>query len=739
MIRSMTPSVNLRIEGMTCGGCVSRVEKALSSVPGVDFARVNLATETASVSFRGPVVAPADLLSAVRGAGYDAELLRRATPTPHATEAMHQTRLRERKQAMIWAAGLAVPILGVHAFAPVLSSPERGGHVWPGAIQAILALCLLLSLGGAPILAGGLRALAFRLPNMDLLVSLGVTVAFLAGGVGLFTGSPHQDHFHAVATILGFINVGRFLEAWSKWKAVSSVAGLAAQTPTTARRLTEHGSEVVPVELILPGDRIGLAQDMTIPLDGIVVEGEAAVDESAITGEPLPRRRTAPDEVPGGGIVREGSLVIQVMRVGREATLGRIARAVEEAQSGTTRMQRIADRVAGAFVPFVIALAALTLFATVTLFEQTWSVAVQRAVAVIVIACPCAMGLATPMAVLVATGTAARMGILIRDAAAIEAAAAITHVVLDKTGTLTSAHPTVSEFMTVATPPSATDKTEWFRLAASAEQLSQHPLARAIVDEARKRNLLLMGPDHFVSKPGAGVYAVVDGHDILVGGEAFLRQEGIETLEQVQSEAGEGDVRSTAMVAVDGLLCGVIRVEDSLRPGAKEAVARLQSLGRSVAMLTGDRQDSALSIAARVGISDVAADASPDDKLAELRRRQQRGQRVAFVGDGINDAPALAAADVGITFATAADLARSAAPVSIVHTDLLRVPALIVLAEKSLRVIRQNLFWAFFYNVAAIALAASGRIPPGLAAAAMMTSSICVVVNSLRLRASGHS
>ncbi len=743
----MPELVRLRIEGMTCGGCVARVERALQSVAGVAAARVNLTTGLATIE---PAATRPDrqaLIEAVRDAGYDADTFRAADATITGVEQTHAARLREQKQALWQAIALGVPIMAIHWLAPVLRSGEHGGHVWPHVVQALLMTMLMFSSASAPILVAGLRAILHRTPNMDLLISLGVSVAYLAGLANLLTGQQDVAEFDAAAMILVFINLGRYLELRARHGASSAVAALARRMPTTAQLVTDGGTRQVRLEEIHPGDRLRVAPDTIVPVDGRILEGEAAVDESSLTGESVPRHRAKGDEVRAGTLVRDGLLTIEATRVGADSAMGRIIQAVEEAQSGKTRMQRIADQVAGVFVPIVIALAAITFAVMLALFDQTWPESARRAVAVLVIACPCAMGLATPTAVLVATGNAALTGILVRDAAALEAAGRIRAILLDKTGTLTTGTPTVESVIPaspltkgglrgVTAAPLSPQRREGveddlLRLAASAEQHSQHPLARAIVASATERHLQVTQPTSFENRPGLGVRAVLDGSTVRVGSQLFMREERV-NLADIDSQTSRGG--SAVLVAVDDQCIGLITLTDTLRPNATESIAGLRSLGVKPIMVTGDNHVTAKAIADQLGIEDVHAEMTPQQKVDAVRARQTGGNHIGFVGDGLNDAAALAAADAGFTLASATDVAAQTAPITILHDDLLLIPAAIRLARRSLRIIKQNLFWAFFYNLAAIPLAAAGRVSPGVAAAAMMFSSISVVLNSLRLR-----
>ncbi len=722
------------MEGMTCGGCVARVERALQGVTGVTRASVNLTTATATIEAQAGVDRRA-LIEAVRGAGYDADTFRAAGRSDAHHDPTHAARLREQRQALGQAIGLATPIMALHWLAPVLASHDLGGHVWPHALQGILCTLLMFSSATGPILVGGYRAAIHLTGTMDLLIAMGVSVAYVAGVVLLVWGVTDAAYFDAAAMIVAFINVGRYLELLAKRDASSAVAALVRRMPATAQLVTPDGILETSVDSLRRGDRVRVAVDTIVPVDGTVVEGEAAVDESAVTGEGTPKHRTVGDAVCAGSLVCEGLLTVEATRVGAESTLGRIVRAVEEAQSGKTRMQRLADAVAGVFVPIVILLALLTLLGNGFFGGGEWRTALHRAVAVLVIACPCAMGLATPTAVLVATGAAARKGILVRDAEALEAAGRARWMLLDKTGTLTTGRPRVRKVGKFGWSNSPLDEERLLQLAGSAEQFSQHPFARAIVGEVKERGWELLAAESVRSRAGMGIEAEVEGRVVHVGSLSFMEQEGVDRGALSHGMFGDAELgRSLVLVAVDKICVGWIELSDNLRPHAAEAMRRLGELGLRTVILTGDRESAARPIADELGGVDLRADMRPEDKLAMIRGLQERGQRVAFVGDGINDAPGLTAADCGITFASATDVAHGAAKITIIQDDLLRLGDLIELSRRSVRIIKQNLFWAFLYNLAAVPLAAVGSVPPGVAAAAMMGSSISVVLNSLRLR-----
>ncbi len=719
---------------MTCGSCVAHVERALSSVPGVSSAQVNLTTEIATINPSESNVTKQHLIQAVRRVGYDAETFRQGDRITSGLKHTQQSKLREQRQALGQAIGLAVPIFVLHWLAPILQGGHQGSQLWPVVVQAMLCALLLISPAGAPILAGGFRAIIARAGNMDLLITLGVTAAFLSGLWQLVIAHTPTMHFHTAAMILSFINLGRYFEIRAKHNAASSISQLVQRIPLTALRIDDDGPQEVRVERIRIGDHIRAGQDAIIAIDGRIIQGQCSVDEGVLTGESAVKPREVGDEVLAGARIAEGLVTIQATRVGADSAMGRIIRAVEDAQAGKTNMQRIADRVAGVFVPIVVLIALLTIMGVILLTDATLSVAINRAVAVLVIACPCAMGLATPTAVMVATSAAALRGILVRDAAGLERAATLDCILFDKTGTLTVGAPAVTQ-IDVLSPNASLSENDVLAFAAAADQFAQHPIAKSLVAEAQKRNLTLADPDTFSSTPGRGVSAKFDGQEIFVGSARFLADNGIhmaaaQPLVHARAAAGQ----TAIIVAVDGSCVGVIGLADSIVNGAAQAIAAIHQRGISTAMLTGDNNANAQATADQLGITDVLSEMTPTDKLEEVRRRQDNGLHVGFVGDGINDAPALTAAHVGLTFANATDIAASAADITIVHHDIQKIQSVIELSQRSLRIIKQNLFWAFFYNTLAIPLAAVGTVPPGLAAAAMMISSISVVLNSLRLR-----
>ncbi len=718
---------------MTCGSCVARVEKALRTVPGVTYAGVNLATGQASVELRGPA-GTERLTESVRRAGYSAELADENTRN----ELFEPTRrIRSQAEALIWAAAGWAVLFAIHWLAPA-----TGFWHW---IAAGIAAVLLVSPAGRAIITGGVSALLHVAPNMDALVTIGVGAAFVGSVITLAFQLHAPVYFEPVGMILMFINLGKFIETRARREAGGAVAALAARAPRMATVLRDGEWQEVLLDDVQHGDQVRVVQDAVVPVDGKIVTGEAAVDESMMTGESMPASRIAGDELMAGTLVSEGNVVIAATGIGRDSAIGRIMQAVEQAQSGKTHLQRIADRVAGVFVPIVVGCAGLTFVAWLALLgvgwleipagQTTWAWSLRCAVAVLVIACPCAMGLATPVAVLVSTGRAALQGILVRSPAALEAAGRADVVLLDKTGTITTGHPVVKSVVDEPVGSATPDDDALLQTAASAEQFSAHPLAKAIVAEARKRGMKLDEPTTFKSVAGRGIRAEIAGREVLVGSAAFLEECGVSpTPIADRAERLATDGQMVVLVAVGGECAGVIGLADQLREGIEHTVETLHRAGLQVELITGDHEATAEVAAASAGIHDVCAEMAPQGKAAIVEKRRRDGNRVIFVGDGTNDAPALAAADAGIAFAAGTDVANQAAEITLIGSDIRAVATAVTLARRSVSIIRQNLFWAFLYNIAAIPLAAIGEIPPGWAAAAMMLSSISVVLNSLRLR-----
>jgi Cu+-exporting ATPase len=722
-------TTRLEITGMHCASCVARVEKALKAVEGVERARVNLATQRATVQWRQAIGSADDLLSAVDRAGYGAKPLTDGRP---ASEEVATGAARERR---FWAARFLVALVFLAAIVFVMhfaDLSERSVALW----QILLASPVQIFAGGT-FIASALRILRHGGANMDTLIALGTTTAYFAGVYSAAVGAANMFGMDAVM-ILTFISLGKYLEARSKGRASQAIAELAALSPRVANVVRGETVVPTPIESVEVGDVLLVRPGDRAALDGEVVEGQASVDESWLTGESMPVNKWKGDTVLAGTIVRDRSLKLRVSKQAGETALDHVIELVERAQESRPDVQRVADRVVQWFVPCVLVVASVTLLAWGLAFES-WPKGVLHAVTVLVVACPCAVGLATPTAVLVAGGRGAQAGILIKEAAVLETAAQVTHVILDKTGTVTYGRPDV---LSVVSWREGISQQEILSMAAAVESLSTHPLAMAIVEEAKAEKLGLPEARNIEVLPGRGVRAVVEGQVVCLGNEPLAEEGGAEIgrhADWIGEQRRQGG--TPVLVVVDGQLWGAVAIADAVIPTSADAIERLKQLGLGVEMVTGDRQATAAAIAAQVGIARVAAEVLPADKQRIVGERLAAGERVAMVGDGINDAPALAAADVGIAIGSGADVAIESADIVLVRADLGGVANAIVLARAAMRTIRQNLFWAFLYNITLLPVATGvllplgiPRLPPAAAAAAMALSSVSVVANSLRLR-----
>lgn len=700
----------------------------MQSVDGVDEASVNLLAESATASVRDRDAA-AMLIERVRAAGYDAESVAagRDLLDRLSSDRDHRESLRRHRQALVQAIGLALPVIGLEYLIPYLWG--TGAAQAPGRLmQVVLLVMLAISPAGAPILIGGLRALLHRAGNMELLITTGVVAAFVSGVYGTIAHDPAFIHFHAAAMILAIVCIGRYLEARARGRATAAIAALARRAPKEALVRRGDAWEKIPADRVEKGDSVRVPIHMAIPVDGEVIDGSADVDERLLTGEPMPVTKHAGDLVSAGTLVIDGSIDIRATEVGKLAALGRVASLVEQAQHSRTQMQRMADKLAAVLTPVIVLIAIATFLGWIVFGSVAHAAhGARAAIAVLVVACPCALGLATPTATMVATSIAALRGILVRDAATLETMGRIDTVVWDKTGTLTAGDPHVSAMSTAG----GFDENALLRFAATAEKYASHPLGKAIVREAQRRDIVLTDPTSFSSHPGLGVSATIDGKEVLVGSERFLLEQGVEP-----TDKGDGPANGSRVeVAVDRRRVGTIDAADSVRPSAASAIGRLRRMGIASRLLTGDSPTAADGVASLVGIDADCVDAAVDpagkrDRVAALR---QASNAVAMIGDGINDAAALAAADVGVAFATGADVAVESAGISLVGSTPQLVADAVEISRVAVRVIRENLFWAFFYNLLMIPLAATGHVPPGWAAAAMMLSSLTVVLNALRI------
>jgi Cu+-exporting ATPase len=722
-------SLQLKIEGMTCASCVSRVEKALRQVPGVLSASVNLATETAEVSVAGSATMLPTLMAAVAKAGYQA----REAPAAGAAPA-------DKPAAAWWPIALAA-VLSAPLALPMVGALFGKDWMLQGWLQWLLATPVQFWLG-ARFYRAGWSALRARTGNMDLLVALGTSAAY---GLSIYQLLRHGGHgmahlyFEASAVVITLVLLGKWMEARAKHQTTAAIRALQALRPDTARRRRDGKDEDVALQDIQLGDLVVVRPGERIAVDGEIVDGSTQVDESLITGESLPVAKHAGDHVTGGAVNAEGLIVVRTTAIGAESTLARIVRMVESAQAKKAPIQRLVDQVSAVFVPVVIGIALVTLLGW-GLVTQNWEAAILNAVAVMVIACPCALGLATPTAIMVGTGAAARRGILIKDAQALEVAHRVQVVAFDKTGTLTEGKPEL-----VALEPNATTADELLAWAAAIQSGSEHPLARAVTHRAAEQQLEIPAATTLRAVAGRGMAAVVAGRELRLGSPRFMQELGLDLTAFAALDARakelEAQGRTVSWLAeVTGTprLLGLMAFGDTLKRSAAPAIARLHALGIQTALVTGDNRGSAEAVAQQLGIDLVHSQVLPEDKAAiigQLRTGvQAQGGRVAMVGDGINDAPALAAADVGIAMSTGTDVAMHAAGITLMRGNPALVADAIDISRRTYAKIRQNLFWAFIYNVVGIPLAALGLLSPVIAGAAMALSSASVVMNALLLR-----
>ena len=731
------------VTGMTCAACSAHVEKAVSRLSGVQSAPVNLMLGSMTVTYDEKAVTEGDIIAAVKAAGYGASP---ASQTDQGQLRRDQdAALRRRKKHLIWSVVFLVPLF-------YLSMGHMMGLPLPQVLHThpLLLACLQLALV-IPILilnrnyfTVGFSRLVKLSPNMDSLVAVGAAAGLVYSliemgllAAGQVSGMPDL-YFESAGMILTLVTVGKYLEERSRGKTTGAISALLALAPESAVVRRQGQELTIPTEEIVAGDTVIVRQGGRIPVDGVITDGHAAVDESAITGESLPVEKVPGDAVTSATVTSSGYLELRATRVGGDTTLSQIIRLMEEAASSKAPISRLADRISGIFVPAVMAisLTAALLWAFAGGMDVRFCLSI--AIAVLVISCPCALGLATPVAIMVGTGQAAQQGILIKSAESLELLHKVQTVVLDKTGTVTMGQPRVTDILCA---PSVTEE-ELLCVAASAEKPSEHPLAHAIVEESQARHIPLCPVSGFRSVPGGGIQATLSGEAVLAGNAGYLAQNGV-SLAAMEADAHRlaEDGKTPLFFAESGRLLGCVAVADVVKPDSAKAIAALRRMGRRVVLLTGDNQRTANSIARQIGVDQVIAQVLPQDKAKCVAQLQQQGQRVAMVGDGVNDAPALAQADVGLAIGAGTDIAIESADVVLMKSSLLDIPAAMDLSRAVLRNIKQNLFWAFFYNSIGIPVAAGVLYPalhltlnPMLAAAAMSLSSVCVVSNALRLR-----
>ncbi|WP_307472938.1 heavy metal translocating P-type ATPase [Paenibacillus harenae] len=727
-------AVDFQIEGMTCAACANRIEKGLNKLPGVTNATVNFAMETARVEYSPSEISIADMQNKVQQLGYKAN-----TKQENENKGDHrQKEIRHQKRILLLSAILSLPLLwsmvGHFSFTSWIYTPDLFMNPW---FQLILAAPVQFYVG-RQFYVGAYKALRNGSANMDVLVSLGTSAAFFYSLYltidWLFKGaSAHHGpslYYETSAVLITLVIMGKLFESLAKGRtseAIKSLMGLQAKTALVIR----EGQELtIPVDEVLAGDNVIVKPGEKIPVDGEVVEGTSSVDESMLTGESIPVEKKSGDAVIGATINKNGRLRIQATKVGKETALAQIIKVVEEAQGSKAPIQRVADVISGIFVPIVVGIA-IAAFLVWFFFVTPGDVAeaLEKAIAILVIACPCALGLATPTSIMAGSGRAAELGVLFKGGEHLEQTHKIDAIILDKTGTVTKGKPELTDVLT------NTDEQEFLRLVGAAEKNSEHPLAEAIVAGILERSITLPGTEAFEAIPGFGIKAIVEGKELLIGTRRLMEKFDVDARLAYDTMSRLEETGKTAMlVAVDNRYAGIVAVADTVKETSKAAITRLKEMGIQVIMITGDNARTAKAIAEQVGIEQVLAEVLPEGKAEEVKKLQASGKKVAMVGDGINDAPALATADVGMAIGTGTDVAMEAADVTLMRGDLSSIPDAIYMSRKTMSNIKQNLFWALGYNTLGIPIAAIGLLAPWVAGAAMALSSVSVVLNALRLQ-----
>jgi len=734
----------LPISGMTCAACVRAVERAIGKLEGINEVSVNLATEKAKIVYDPSKIRISQIKDAVAKAGYkvlDIETWQQAD---------YEKAGREKESKTLWKKFIlsiifTVPLLYV-AMGPMIGLPLPdiiSPHMNPlnfGLVQLILVIPTIIA--GYKFYTVGFSRLFRREPNMDSLIAVGTSAAFIYGIyaiIQILNGNneyAHDMYFESAGVIISLILLGKFLESVTKGRTSEAIKKLMGLTPKTAVVIHDGKEMVIPIEEVEVGDIILVKPGEKIPVDGEVIEGRTSVDESMLTGESIPVEKNPGDTVIGASINKNGTIKFKATKVGKDTALAQIIKLVEDAQGSKAPIAKMADIIAGYFVPVVIAIAVISGLAWF-ISGQPVIFSLTIFISVLVIACPCALGLATPTAIMVGTGKGAEYGVLIKSGEALETAHKIKTIVFDKTGTITEGKPVVTDIITTG----PVDLTELLRLSASAEKGSEHPLGEAIVNEAKAKDLELINVDSFEAIPGHGIEVAIEGKKMLLGNKKLMDDRKIEISLQKESDKLAEEGKTPMYVAIDDRLAGIIAVADVMKPGSKRAIEVLHNMGIEVAMITGDNKRTAEAIARQAGIDRVLAEVLPQDKANEIKKLQAEGKKVAMVGDGINDAPALAQADIGIAIGSGTDVAMESADIVLMRSDLMDVPTAIQLSKRTIRNIKQNLFWAFAYNSAGIPIAAGllylmggPLLNPMIAAAAMAFSSVSVLTNALRLK-----
>jgi P-type Cu+ transporter len=729
----VTEKAELTITGMTCAACSARIEKGLKKMDGISDANVNLALERADVIYNPAAVSPAGLIKRVEKLGYGAAL---KTEEGTGEEQDHREREIERQKGkFIFALILSLPLLwamaGHFSFTSFLYVPEMFMNPW---VQLALAAPVQFIIG-RQFYTGAYKALRNGSANMDVLVALGTSAAFFYSlylsirsiGSG---GHSVNLYFETSAVLITLIILGKLFEAKAKGRSSEAIKKLMNLQAKTARVIRNGEETEIPLESVMPGDILAVKPGEKIPADGMILEGRTAVDESMITGESVPADKEPGDSVIGATINKNGFIKVQAAKVGKDTALAQIIKVVEDAQGSKAPIQRLADKISGIFVPIVVGIAAV-----VFLIWYLWAdpgnfaEALEKLIAVLVIACPCALGLATPTSIMAGSGRAAEYGILFKGGEHLERTHRITTVVLDKTGTITNGKPVLTDVLTEM------DETVFLALAGAAEKQSEHPLAEAITAGIKARNIEMKEAEEFEAIPGYGIKAVIDGKKLLIGTRRLLGGNSVDFSSAARDlETLESQGKTAMLAAIDGQFAGIIAVADTIKDTSAEAIARLKEMGLEVIMMTGDNKATAEAIGREADVDAVISEVLPEGKAEEVKKLQEEGKIVAMVGDGINDAPALAVADIGMAIGTGTDVAMEAADITLIRGDLRSISDAIYMSRKTISNIRQNLFWAFGYNTLGIPFAALGLLAPWLAGAAMAFSSVSVVLNALRLQ-----